>query len=71
MDVKRRQELEPKATSEIEVGYSPFEFPQVRKMVRLVEAGMMLGSVPEASILLEAGGGTGSIAFPTANVTAQ
>ncbi len=34
-------------------------------------AGMTLGSVLEASILMEAGGGTGSIAFPTANVTAQ
>ncbi len=34
-------------------------------------AGMTLGSVLEASILIEAGGGTGSIAFPTANVTAQ
>ncbi len=34
-------------------------------------AGMTLGSVLEASILVEAGGGTGSIAFPTANVTAQ
>lgn len=34
-------------------------------------AGMTLGSVLEASILMEAGGGVGSIAFPTANVTAQ
>jgi len=34
-------------------------------------AGMTLGSVLEASILIEAGGGTGSIDFPTANVTAQ
>ena len=34
-------------------------------------AGMTLGSVLEASILIEAGGGTGSVAFPTANVTAQ
>ena len=34
-------------------------------------AGMTLGSVLEASILIETGGGTGSIAFPTANVTAQ
>ncbi len=30
-----------------------------------------LGSVLEASILIEAGGGTGSIQFPVANVTAQ
>jgi hypothetical protein len=30
-----------------------------------------LGSVLEASILVEAGGGTGSIQFPVANVTAQ
>jgi endo-1,4-beta-xylanase len=34
-------------------------------------AGMTLGSLLEASILIEAGGGTGSINFPTANVTAQ
>ena len=34
-------------------------------------AGMTLGSVLEASILVEVGGGTGSIDFPTANVTAQ
>ena len=34
-------------------------------------AGMTLGSVLEASILIEAGGGSGSIDFPTANVTAQ
>jgi hypothetical protein len=34
-------------------------------------AGMTLGSVLEASILVEAGGGTGSIQFPTANVTAS
>jgi endo-1,4-beta-xylanase len=34
------------------------------------KAGMTLGSVLEASILVEAGGGTGSIQFPTANVTA-
>jgi hypothetical protein len=32
---------------------------------------MQLGSVLEASILVEAGGGTGSIQFPVANVTAQ
>ena len=32
---------------------------------------MTLGSVLEASVLVEVGGGTGSIAFPTANVTAQ
>jgi len=34
-------------------------------------AGMTLGSVLEASILMEAGGGSGSISFPVANVTAQ
>jgi len=34
-------------------------------------AGMTLGSVLEASILVEVGGGMGSIDFPTANVTAQ
>jgi hypothetical protein len=34
-------------------------------------AKMTLGSVLEASILVEVGGGTGSIVFPTANVTAQ
>lgn len=34
-------------------------------------AGMTLGSVLEASILIEVGGGSGSIDFPTANVTAQ
>jgi endo-1,4-beta-xylanase len=34
-------------------------------------AGMTLGSVLEASILMEAGGGSGSINFPVANVTAQ
>jgi len=34
-------------------------------------AGMTLGAVLEASILVEVGGGTGSIDFPTANVTAQ
>ena len=34
-------------------------------------AGMTLGSVLEASILVEVGGGSGSIVFPTANVTAQ
>jgi hypothetical protein len=33
--------------------------------------GMMLGNVLEASILVEAGGGTGSISFPIANVIAQ
>jgi endo-1,4-beta-xylanase len=32
---------------------------------------LTLGSVLEASILIEAGGGTGSIQFPVANVTAQ
>ena len=32
---------------------------------------MTLGAVLEASILVEVGGGTGSVAFPTANVTAQ
>jgi len=35
------------------------------------KAGMMLGNVLEASILVEVGGGTGSIQFPVANVTAQ
>ena len=35
------------------------------------KAGMTLGAVLEASILVEVGGGTGSVAFPTANVTAQ
>ena len=34
-------------------------------------AGMTLGSVLEASILVEVGGGTGSIDFPTATVTAM
>ena len=34
-------------------------------------ANMTLGSVLEASILVEAGGGTGNISFPVANVTAQ
>jgi hypothetical protein len=33
--------------------------------------GMTLGSVLEASILVEAGGGTGTVSFPVANVTAQ
>jgi hypothetical protein len=32
-------------------------------------AGLTLGNVLEASILIEAGGGTGSISFPVANVT--
>jgi hypothetical protein len=32
---------------------------------------MTLGAVLEASVLIEAGGGTGTISFPTANVTAQ
>ena len=32
-------------------------------------AGLNLGSVLEASILVEAGGGTGSVSFPIANVT--
>ena len=32
---------------------------------------MTLGAVLEASVLIEAGGGTGNISFPTANVTAQ
>ena len=32
-------------------------------------AGLNLGSVLEASILVEAGGGSGSISFPIANVT--
>jgi len=35
------------------------------------EAGMTLGAVLEASILVETGGGIGSVAFPTASVTAQ
>jgi hypothetical protein len=34
-------------------------------------AGMTLGSMLEAKILIEVGGGTGSIDFTTANVTAQ
>jgi predicted lipoprotein with Yx(FWY)xxD motif len=34
-------------------------------------AGMTLGSVLEASILVEVGGGSGSVDFPIANVTAQ
>jgi endo-1,4-beta-xylanase len=34
-------------------------------------AGMTLGSVLEASILIEVGGGSGTVDFPTANVTAQ
>src|SRR5438552_2499178 len=34
-------------------------------------AGMTLGNLLEASILVEVGGGSGSIDFPTANVTAQ
>lgn len=33
--------------------------------------GMTLGKLEEAKVLVEAGGGTGSIDFPTANVTAQ
>jgi hypothetical protein len=33
--------------------------------------GLALGAVLEASILMEAGGGTGTIDFTTANVTAQ
>ena len=32
---------------------------------------MTLGNMLEASILVEVGGGTGSIQFPVANVTAQ
>jgi hypothetical protein len=32
---------------------------------------MKLGAVLEASVLVEVGGGAGSIDFPTANVTAQ
>ena len=35
------------------------------------KANQQLGSMLEASILIEAGGGSGSISFPTANVTAQ
>ena len=35
------------------------------------KANQQLGAMLEASILIEAGGGTGSISFPTANVTAQ
>jgi hypothetical protein len=35
------------------------------------KAGMKLGAVLEASVLVEVGGGAGSIDFPTANVTAQ
>ncbi len=34
-------------------------------------AGMTLGSMLEAKILIETGGGTGSINFTTASVTAQ
>jgi hypothetical protein len=34
-------------------------------------AGMTLGNMLEAKILVEVGGGTGSIDFPIANVTAQ
>jgi endo-1,4-beta-xylanase len=34
-------------------------------------AGMALGNMLEASVLVEAGGGTGSIQFPVASVTAQ
>jgi endo-1,4-beta-xylanase len=34
-------------------------------------AGMTLGAVLEASFLVEVGGGTGSVTFPVANVTAQ
>jgi len=34
-------------------------------------AGMTLGKMEEAKILVEAGGGSGSIDFPTASVTAQ
>jgi endo-1,4-beta-xylanase len=34
-------------------------------------AGMTLGSVLEASILIESGGGAGNISFPVANVTAM
>lgn len=37
----------------------------------LEQGGHDAGAVLEASILVEAGGGTGSVAFPTANVTAQ
>jgi endo-1,4-beta-xylanase len=33
------------------------------------KANLKLGAVLEASILIEAGGGSGSISFPTANVT--
>lgn len=35
------------------------------------KANQQLGAMLEASILIEAGGGSGSISFPTANVTAQ
>jgi endo-1,4-beta-xylanase len=35
------------------------------------KANQQLGAVLEASILIEAGGGQGSISFTTANVTAQ
>ncbi len=35
------------------------------------KANQQLGAMLEASVLIEAGGGSGSIAFPTANVTAQ
>ena len=35
------------------------------------KANQQLGAILEASILIEAGGGSGSISFPTANVTAQ
>ena len=34
-------------------------------------AGMKLGSLLEAKILVEVGGGVGSVDFPVANVTAQ
>jgi endo-1,4-beta-xylanase len=34
-------------------------------------AGMTLGGLYEVKILVEAGGGTGSVNFPVANVTAQ
>ena len=32
---------------------------------------MTLGHVPQAQVLIEAGGGSGSIDFPCASVTAQ
>jgi hypothetical protein len=34
-------------------------------------AGMALGKMDQAQILVEVGGGSGSVEFPTANVTAQ